>query len=249
MKNVSLRSVFASLTLANMSENETLKPYLENMKTEFRAEEKEGQKEADLYIYGPIGSSMFGDTVSAKDVMDFLNSTNAETINLYINSPGGDVFDGLAIYNQLKRQEATVNVHVDGLAASAASIIALGGDNLYMPKTSTLMVHHAWTIALGNAKEFRKVADDLDKIAEAYIAAYEEKFRGTRQELENLLDDETFLSASEAVTFGFADQEVEEKTQNRDEPVKNSLLAKYTASAKKTKPNLLNRFKKEEEDK
>ncbi|TGB04696.1 head maturation protease, ClpP-related [Halobacillus salinus] len=248
MNELNRKSVFASATLANLSENELIKPYLDNMKTEFRAEEKEESKEADLFIYGPIGESMFGDSVSAKDVMTFLKETESETINIYINSPGGNVFDGLSIYNQLKRQEAKVNVYVDGLAASAASIIALGGDKLFMPKTSTLMVHHAWTIALGNAKEFRKVADDLDQIAEAYIAAYEDKFTGTRQELEDLLEDESFLTASQAVTLGFADEEIEEPEKDEPkEPVKNSLLQKYAANAKKPIPNLLNRFKKEEE--
>lgn len=240
--------VFMAAGLPGMLQDEQLKPYLENMKTEFRAEENGDT--ADLYIYGVIGESFWGDAVSAKDVMKFLKGTAASTINIYINSPGGDVFDGIAIYNQLKRQEATVNIHVDGIAASAASVIAMAGDKINMPKTSMLMIHHAWTIAMGNAKDFRKVADDLDKIGEAYAQAYLGRFTGSEDELQKLLDDETYLTASEAVTLGFADAEVEDKKEDPKQsvPAKQSLLAKYAKAKPDPKPeepkNILARFQR-----
>src|SRR5690606_20024488 len=95
-----------------------------------------------------------------------------ETLNVFINSPGGSVFQGQAIYNILKRQKARVNVYIDGLAASIASVIAMAGDTIFMPKNAMMMVHNPWTFSIGNAQDLRKEADTLDKIRETLIEAY-----------------------------------------------------------------------------
>jgi ATP-dependent Clp protease protease subunit len=95
---------------------------------------------------------------------------NMNTINLYVNSPGGSVFEGIAIHNMLKRHKAKVNVHVDALAASIASVIAMAGDTIFMPKNSMLMIHNPWTFQLWKcSSELRKVADDLDRIGSSIM--------------------------------------------------------------------------------
>ncbi len=208
-------------------------PY-RDIKTEFKAETKGDV--ATLYIYGGIGQSWWDEeAVSASDVRDFLKSTAASTIHVRLNSLGGDVFDGLAIYNQLKDHDANIIVHIDGIAASAGSIIAMAGDEIKMPKTSMMMIHNAWTIAAGNSKDFKKVAEDLQKINDTIIESYLPRFVGTREELEQLLDDETFLSAEEAIALGLADV-VEVVEEAPAEPVVNTLLAKYAAHAETKEP-------------
>lgn len=215
--------------------NEKLAPF-RNIENEFRAEIKEG--DARLYIYGDIGESWWGDSTSASDVKDFLDDFDGDQLHVHINSLGGDVFDGIAIHNQLKNHEAEIIVHIDGIAASAASVIAMAGDKIKMPATAMMMIHQAWTIALGNANDFRKMAEDLDKIGSSLIAAYEPRFVGTTEELKQLLDDETFLTAAEAVSLGLADEEVEEAEEEAKEPVLNSVLKKYAKSKPKVAAKL-----------
>ena len=108
------------------------------------------------------------------------DNKNASIIDIYINSPGGDVFEGVAIYNILKRNRAYKRVWIDGFACSIASVIAMAGNSINMPKSSMLMIHNPWTYAVGNANELRAMADQLDKIAEPMIEAYMSKFNGTR---------------------------------------------------------------------
>lgn len=134
-----------------------------------------------------------------------------KTINLHINSPGGSVFEGIAIYNMLKQNKAHVNVYVDGLAASIASVIAMSGDAIFMPSNSMLMIHNPWTMAVGNASELRKQADDLDKITESSIQTYLNQAGDKLDEetLRQLMDDETWLTAKEAVDYGLATEVIE----------------------------------------
>src|SRR5690606_16890660 len=130
----------------------------------------------------------------------------------YINSPGGDVFAGQAILSMLKRHSARKVVYVDGLAASAASIVAMAGDTIRMPRNAMMMIHNAWTITAGNANDLREVADALDRVSETMIAAYAEKTGLDRDEIKALLDAETWMTAEEAVEKGFAN-EIEEAKQ------------------------------------
>ncbi|MFA5385569.1 MAG: head maturation protease, ClpP-related [Eubacteriales bacterium] len=171
-------------------------------------------KPAELLLYGPIESaSWWGDEITPKQFKADLDALgNIETLNIYINSDGGDVFAGQAIYSMLKRHQAQKNVYVDGLAASIASVVAMAGDTVYMPSNAMMMVHNPWSIAMGYADDFRKLAEDLDKIRESIIAVYEAKTSLSRDEIVELMDAETWLTADDALTFGFAD-EIEESKQ------------------------------------
>lgn len=173
-----------------------------------------GQGKGELQLYGIIESeTWWGDEVTPQTFKNELDSLgDISELNVYINSDGGDVFAGQAIHSMLKRHKAHVNVYVDGIAASIASVIAMAGDTVYMPRNAMMMIHSPWTIAAGNAKDFRKMADDLDAAREGMIGAYQSKSGIDRDELIAMLDTETWLSAEQAVELGFAD-EVEQSKQ------------------------------------
>lgn len=169
----------------------------------------------ELYIYGEITPYKWDDTdttaQSFKEDLDALG--DIKTLNVYINSPGGSVFQGQAIYNILKRQKIRVNVHIDGLAASIASVVAMAGDTVFMPKNAMMMVHNPWMLVIGNAQDLRKTADDLDKIRESIIEAYLSK-AGSRlsvEKISELMDNETWLTAQECADYGLCDEVVAEK--------------------------------------
>jgi ATP-dependent Clp protease protease subunit len=188
-----------------------------------------GNNSADIFIYGEIVSyTWYEEDTSAstfKSELDGLGEVN--TINLYINSPGGSVFEGIAIHNMLKRHKAKVNVHVDALAASIASVIAMAGDTIFMPKNSMLMVHNPWTFSYGNASELRKVADDLDRIGSSSKQTYLQKAgdKLTDEKLQELLDGETWLSADDAFQYGLCD--VVEEANAMAASVNDELISKY----------------------
>ncbi|HHY08895.1 MAG TPA: Clp protease ClpP, partial [Corynebacteriales bacterium] len=139
----------------------------------------------ELTLYGEIANeTWWGDEITPKEFktdLDALGDIN--TLNIYINSPGGDVFAGQAIHSMLKRHKAHKNVYIDGLAASIASVVVMAGDTIFMPKNAMMMIHNPWTWGIGNAAEFRKLAEDLDKIRESLIAAYEGRSALTRDEI------------------------------------------------------------------
>lgn len=174
----------------------------------------EDSKTADIFIYGDIVSSQWyeEDTTALSFKNDLDAAGDVSVINLYINSPGGNVFEGVAIYNMLKRHKAKVNVHVDALAASIASVIAMAGDTVSMPKNSMLMIHNPWSFAVGNAAELRKIADDLDRIGQSVKQTYLQKAGSklTDKKLQEMLDAETWLSADEAYAYGLCDVVLEE---------------------------------------
>lgn len=168
----------------------------------------------ELMLYGDIADSTWlGDEVTPKDFKADLDSLgDIQTLNIYINSSGGDVFSGQAIYSMLKRHPAQKNVYVDGLAASIASLIAMAGDKIIMPANSMLMIHNPWTVAMGNSNDFRKLADDMDKIRESMLSVYESKTGIKQEDIIPLLDAETWLTAQDALENGFCD-EIEEGKQ------------------------------------
>lgn len=172
-----------------------------------------GDKPAELLLYGPISSSSWwGDEVTPKQFAEDLKALgDIQELTVYLNSEGGDVFAGQAIYSMLKRHQARVTTYVDGLAASIASLIAMAGDTVIMPKNAMMMVHNPWTFAYGNSSELRKVADDLDVIRESLIVVYTDKTGLPRDEVIALLDAETWLTADDAVEKGFADELAAEK--------------------------------------
>ncbi len=169
--------------------------------------------ELDIYIYDQIGD-YWGYSYSAKDLLEDIKAESFNKINLYINSPGGDVFDGVAIYNILQRVKSDknikVDVHIDGMAASIASIIAMVGDKIYMPANSMIMIHNPWTYTAGNAIELRKTAEELDKICDSMKTIYLKRFNQTDEKLTELLDSETWLTADEALEYGLCDEVLEE---------------------------------------
>lgn len=163
---------------------------------------------AELYFYGDIVSSTWGkwekEDKCPQDVADFLNDIkNTKNLNIYVNSGGGSVFAGVSIYNMLKRNSAYKTVYVDGLAASIASVIALSGDKVIIPATAQFMIHSPWTIALGNAKDFRKTADDLDKIETSIINVYKENLRDgiDINTIIDMVHAETWLNGEEASKY------------------------------------------------
>jgi ATP-dependent Clp protease protease subunit len=171
------------------------------------------EKTGELTLYGEISNeTWWGDEVTPKEFKADLDKLGEiDTLNIYINSPGGDVFAGQAIHSMLKRHKAHKNVYIDGLAASIASVIAMSGDTIFMPKNAMMMIHNPWTIGMGNSTEFRKLAEDLDKIRESLIAAYEGRSALTRDEIISIMDAETWLTASECEEYGFCDVVQEEK--------------------------------------
>jgi ATP-dependent protease ClpP protease subunit len=170
--------------------------------TSFRLKHVEGARAADLLIYGEIG---FWD-VEALDVARAVEALDVDEITVRINSPGGDVFDGVAIYNLLKSHKAEITTVVDGVAASIASLIMLAGDVVEMSPSSMVMVHEAWMVAMGNKRELREASDLLAKIENStIIPAYQERTGLTRDEIVAMVEATTWLSAEEAVEMKFAD--------------------------------------------
>lgn len=172
-----------------------MKPYLKSNET--------GQGE--LFLYGDIVDDAWteGD-VSSCAIAKQLQEIDAGEIRVYINSYGGSVAAGLAIYNSLKNHKAKIKTYCDGFACSIASVIFMAGDERIMSDASLLMVHNPWMHTIGNADELRKTAEDLEKIGQASIAAYMGGVTITGEELQKLLDDETWLGPSEALDYGFA---------------------------------------------
>lgn len=157
---------------------------------------------ADIYLYNDIG--FFG--VTADDFKEQLLSLNAKDINVYINSMGGEVPDGMAIYNMLKRHNGKKTVHIDGMAASIASVIAMAGDEIVMPETALMFIHQPWTMTVGNAKDLQRTAEHLEKTEATIVAAYVAKTGRDAAFISKLLSEEKTLNAREAVDLGFADK-------------------------------------------
>ena len=154
-------------------------------------------------FYGPVGG---WDGITAADFKRTLNGITSPTIVLNINSPGGDVFEGVAIHNDLVAHAATVEVHVTGIAASIASVIAMAGDTVTVEDGAFFMIHNAWTIALGDNREMSKTADTLKKIDGSIAQAYAKRTGLDVAEVSAMMDDETWLDAAQAVDLGFADK-------------------------------------------
>ncbi|MBS6503816.1 MAG: Clp protease ClpP [Clostridium sp.] len=181
--------------------------------------------EATLNIYGDITSwEWYPGDVSSYTLSKQLENIEADVIHVYINSYGGEVAEGLAIYNSLKRHKAKIITHADGFACSIASVIFMAGDERIMSTASLLMIHNAWTYTSGNANELRKQADDLDVITQASVNAYMAEINISEEELKQLLDDETWLSPQSALDMNFCTSIVNEKdTEKASQSVRKSL--------------------------
>lgn len=172
------------------------------MNVEFKAAGSRGE----IWLYDQIGESFWGDGISAKTFQKELSALGrVTTLNVRINSPGGDVFDGLAIYNQLKTHPARVVVDVDGLAASIASVIAMAGDEVRMAANSMMMIHNPHGMAVGDANEMQRVAALLQQVKGSLSDTYAARTGQQKDQLNAWMDDETWMSAETAVQYGFAD--------------------------------------------
>lgn len=180
---------------------------------------QETEDTADLYIFGDICKWAWEENGEANGmtIVKKLRALNVKTINVHINSYGGDVSEGLAIYNVLRESTAQIITICDGFACSAASVVFMAGDKRIMSPASLLMIHNAWTYAYGNAKELRKSADDLEVITQASVEAYKKVATISEEEIKTLMDAETWILPADAVKYGFA-TDIDDDDEEDDEP-------------------------------
>ena len=171
---------------------------------------------SDVYLFNDIGT--FG--ITAQSFIDEIKEYENQELNIHINSLGGEVFEGMAIYSIIQRRKAKTTVYIEGIAASIASVIALAADEVIMSDNSLLMIHNAWGGTQGDAKDMRKQADVLDKITNEIAEVYVKKTRLPYNEIIEMMSEETWLTAEEAVALGFVD--------SISEPIK--VAAKYDVS-------------------
>jgi len=166
---------------------------------------------ADIYVYGPIGADWFGEGVSAKQFSDDLKKLGAvKTINLRINSEGGSVFDGRTMHTLLADHKARKVVHVDGLAASAASFLAMAGDEIVIAKGAFMMIHNSSIVTFGGADDLRRTADLLDSVNGTIRETYAARTKAPLDKIKDWMDAETWFTGAEAVAAGFADRLTED---------------------------------------
>lgn len=198
--------------------------------------QEEGKREASINIYGDITSwEWLESDVSSYALSKEIESLDVDTLNVFINSYGGEVGEGLAIYNSLKRHKAKIKTHCDGFAASIASVIFMAGEERIMSNASLLFIHNAWKYAAGNANELRKQADDLEAITKASINTYMEYATITEDELKALLDAETWISPQDALDMGFATSITNDGSKGANQSVKKRLIEQLL---NKSEPNV-----------
>lgn len=181
---------------------------------------------AELLIYGPIGDYYWGDGITAASIVEQLGAITASTINVRINSDGGVVSEGLAIYNALQRHDADIIVTVDGFACSIASLIAMAGDTVRMPENSMMMLHAPIGGAWGNAAVLREVADVLDTMASAMTASYAAKSKRAADITQMLTDGrDHWFTAAQAHEFGLCDEVVTSADDEPEAPVPETAAA------------------------
>lgn len=199
-----------------------------------------------LFLNGTIAEdSWFDDDVTPKLFKDELNSGTGD-ITVWINSPGGDCFAAAQIYNMLKEYDGTVTIKIDGIAASAASVIAMAGDKVYMSPVSMLMIHNPATLAFGDHKEFEKAIDMLNEVKDSIINAYELKTGMSRTKLAHLMDEETWMDANKAIELGFADEMIKKESDKQADDLNNLKVSNdaFLFSSKAVSKALINKLEK-----
>lgn len=161
--------------------------------------------DATISIYGPIGATWDGEGVTVKRIAAALRSIGNKSVTVNVNSPGGDFFEGVAIYNALREHRAQVTINVMGLAASAASVIAMAGDEILMGEGSFLMIHNAWGVAIGNRHDMAEAAAFLEPFDAEMAALYASRTGMKAADVVKLMDAETWIGSARAVQDGFAD--------------------------------------------
>lgn len=162
-------------------------------------------KSAEILIYDEIGESWLGGISAKQFAEDVKALPKVDDITVRINSEGGSVFDGTAIYNTLKNHKATISVKIDGLAASIASIIAMAGDTIEMAENGFMMIHDPWMVAAGTAEELRSQADVMDKVQEKLVSTYAKRTGSDSEQIAEWMAAETWMTADEAHERGFID--------------------------------------------
>ena len=158
----------------------------------------------ELFVYGDIADSVYWDEVGAKEFVADLSKVTSNDITVRINSGGGSVFAGFAMYNSLKQHKASITVRVDGLAGSAASIVAMAGDKIIMPLGSMMFIHNSWTVTAGNSGELKEHAEMLSKIDTTMLEVYKAKTGLDEATIKDLMDKDSWLTATDAKNLGFA---------------------------------------------
>jgi ATP-dependent Clp protease protease subunit len=194
-----------------MSKVTNLKTMRAKAPNNYRMIAKAAGTKAEIYLYGDIGESMWSIGITAAQFKNDLAALGSKvtSIDVRINSDGGDVFDGRTIYNLLLQHKARKTVYVDGLAASIASLIAMCGDEIIMGDGAFMMVHNASARASGNGDDLRRVADLLDSVTGTLIDTYAARSKMPRDDVKKLMDAESWMPAAEAVANGFADRVIE----------------------------------------
>lgn len=212
---------------------------------------------ADIYFYGEIVGDEWDkwcDTDTCpQDVIDALKAAENRDVNIFINSPGGNVFAGVAIYNMLIRHQGKRTVYIDGVAASIASVIAMCGDRIVMPSNSCLMIHNPMCLTYGNAEELRKMADNLDTITSPIVETYRTKLKDgvSDDEIRQMMNEETWLTALDTTKYfnveittgnaavAKADFEKICQYKNIPENIKNSIQQEIFKNQEETKTKLM----------
>lgn len=195
-----------------------------------------------LMLNGEISNeTWFGDEITPEEFRGELNNGQG-MVTVWINSPGGDCFAAAQIYNMLMEYPGTVDVHIDGIAASAASVIAMAGNHVAISPVGMMMIHNPATVSIGDEREMKKAVDMLSEVKESIINAYELKTGLPRKQLSNMMNAESWMNAKKALELGFADSILYDGDDEDDEPegmifsraaVTNSLLNKLKAQVPK----------------
>lgn len=222
MRKLSKADFFESL------KNQSYTKQMRKVERKLEARKNEDAGVTELTIYGVIGDSWWNDSVSAADIDRVLNSIEGDIL-VHLNSPGGDAFDGIAIFNRLKKHDGKVTIIVEGWACSAASVIACAGDELIMGLGSMMMIHEASTIVWGTKGDMRKEASTLEDLEEGIIDIYMTKVNVTREEIRAMVDEETWFTAQRAVDIGFADKVSTDESDNKEDDEAAELKAQNEA--------------------
>ncbi len=190
--------------------------------------------ENSISVFDVIGSDYWGDGVTASRIAGALRSMNGADVTVNINSPGGDMFEGLAIYNLLREYEGKVTVKVLGLAASAASIIAMAGDDIQIGRGAFLMIHNCWVYAMGNRHDLEQIAADMAPFDKAMGDIYTYRSGMNADDVAKMMDSETYIGGSDAVDKGFADRLLSADEISDDDDSPKAALRKLDALLAKT---------------
>jgi ATP-dependent Clp protease protease subunit len=170
-----------------------------------------GNKRGEIWLYDVVGEGLFGGMSAKMFIAEVQKLGQVDVINLHINSPGGQVFDGVAIYNSLKNHPARIEVDIDSVAASIASVIAMAGDEIRIAANGMMMIHDPMGRVAGNSADMRKAADLLDQVQQVIASTYAKRTGKKDAQIKDMMSAETWMTAAEALEMGFADLVTDEQ--------------------------------------